>query len=253
MKLLTILSVASAAFFTSTAVAQYATGFESPPFVSGEINGQDSWTTDQIIGVARVLTASEIATELSNLSLDPSMPIHSGSQALMISGSGLATATIRVIGGLEAEKNVVLDVWTRPLIGGTIGNAFVTMEDPNGINGRAAAFRFGPNYSLDYGTNISGVWQATGTLWDPNMWYRITMSLDYVAKTYDFAINGIQLNTTPINFYNRNSSNFTQVRLFRGANRSGMIIDDFVVTIPEPATMACLLLGGTFALVRRRR
>jgi hypothetical protein len=253
MKLSLLLSISSAILLPGIASAQYATGFESPPFISGEINGQDSWTTDANFAVNRVLTASEISTELTNLGLDPAMPVHSGSQALMISGTGAATATIRAIGGLATERNVVLDIWARPLIGGTTGNAFLTMEDSNGVNGRAAAFRFGPNFSLDYGTNIGGVWQATGLLWDPNTWYRLTMSLDYATKTYDFSVNGTRVNASPITFYNPNSVNLVQIRMFRGANRAGMIFDDLVLAVPEPATMLSLLAGGSALLLRRRR
>jgi hypothetical protein len=255
MKLPTILLLASAAFFTSTAGAQYATGFESPPFVSGEINGQDSWTTSAATSTARILTASEIASELGNVGLDPSMPVHGGAQALVVSGVGAGNATIRVITGLEAQRNVVLDVWARPLTGGSNGNIFLTMEDSAGD--RAAAFRFGTatafGMTIDYGTPQTGVWQPSSTFWNADTWYRLTMNVDYATKTYDFSVNGVQFNTSPLPFYNANSDFFSQVRMFRGLNQSGMIVDDLVVTIPEPATMACLLLGGALPLTRRRR
>lgn len=264
MNLPTILSLVSAAFFVTTASGQYSTGFEFPPFVpksdgpaptTGEINGQDSWTTAAPTSTARILTASDIATELGNVGLDTSMPVHGGSQALVVSGVGAGNATIRVITGLEAQRNVVLDVWARPLTGGSNGNIFLTMEDSAGD--RAAAFRFGTaaafGMTIDYGTPQTGTWQPSSTFWNADTWYRLTMNVDYATKTYDFSVNGVQFNTSPLPFYNPNSDFFNQVRIFRGQNQSGMIVDDLVVTIPEPASMACLLLGGTLAFLRRRR
>ena len=63
---------------------------------------------------------------------------------------------------------VLLDIWARPLIGGSTGNIFLTMEDSGGD--RAAAFRFGASFgnTIDYGTNIGTVWQPSTTIWDAN-------------------------------------------------------------------------------------
>jgi hypothetical protein len=248
---LALLIVSAAQFFATNALAQYVTGFESPLFVSGELNGQDTWTTSTNTATARILTASEIATELTNAGLNPDMPVHGGSQALVVSGAGAGNATIRVISGLESEMKVLLDVWTRPLTGGSTGNIFLTMEDPAGT--RAAAFRFGPSFSIDYGTNIGGVWQASGNLWNSDTWYRLTMSLDYGTKTYDFSIDGTKINSSPIPFYNVGSTNFSQIRIFRGQNQSGMIVDDLLVVIPEPGAIALLFAGGSALILRRRR
>ena len=261
MKLWSLVYFIPAAFLVSSASAQYSTGFENPPFVPadingnpGDISGQDSWTTNQNPSTARVLTATDIATELTNVGLSADMPVHGGAQALLVSGAGLNNATIRVISGLEIQNNVVLDVWARPLTGGSTGNIFLTMEDSAGD--RAAAFRFGVvggQQTIDYGTAVANPWLASGALWDSNTWYRLTMSLDYGTKTYDFAINGLQVNSSPISFYTAASDNLSQVRIFRGAGQSGMIVDDLTVTIPEPGAMAFLVLGGTAALLRRNR
>jgi len=254
MKLRSLLYLIPAAFLISAASAQYSTGFENPPFVSGDINGQDSWTTSRNTATARVLTATEITTELLAGGLNADMPVHGGSQALIVSGGSDSNATIRVISGLETQNNVVLDVWARPLTGGSTGNIFLTMEDSAGD--RAAAFRFGVvggQQTIDYGTAMTGIWQPSGILWDSTTWYRLNMSVDYGAKTYDFAINGVQVNSSPIPFYTAISDEFSQLRIFRGLNQSGMIVDDLNVTIPEPGALAFLVLGGSVALLRRNR
>jgi hypothetical protein len=132
------------------------------------------------------------------------------------------------------------------------GNVFFALEDSAG--NRAAAVRFGPSTSIDYGTTVTGIWQATGSTWNPDSWYRFTLTLDYSTKTYDFAINGTAVNTSPIEFYNPASAQFDQFRIFRGSNQAGMIVDDIsVVAIPEPGSGTLTLLVGTVGFMLRRR
>ena len=69
-KLLTC--VAAATFGLQVAQAQYATGFENPPFTSGLIAGQDTWVSTAARTNARVLTATEITNQLVNAGItDP--------------------------------------------------------------------------------------------------------------------------------------------------------------------------------------
>jgi hypothetical protein len=250
-----VLCVVIAILLSAHLHAQYLTGFESPPFASGAINGQDSWTTSAVVDTARVRPGTDIATDLTNAGFNPGDPVHSGSQALMVSGAGGSNATIRAIAGLSSENKVTLDVWARPLPlfngASALGNIFLTMEDPAGD--RAAAFRFGTQFgnTIDYGSSIPTVWVASTAMWDNDTWYHLTMALDYGTKTYNFIVNGTQVNTEPIPFYNALSDNFDHIRIFRGANQAGMLVDDLVV-IPEPATVGSLLLGASAMLIRRR-
>lgn len=255
MKALPIALLAVSASFSLPALGQYSTGFETPPFNSGAIYGQDFWTATSTATTnsARVLTASEIATELTGLGLDSSNPVHGGSRALYVSSSTLgSSSTFRPVGGLAAANNVSLDVWARPLTGPTMGNIFLTMEDSGG--NRAAAFRFGTSFgnSIDYGTTVAGIWQSSGVIWDANSWYRLGMVADYTTKTYDFSINGTVI-ANSIPFYTGTSTNFTQVRVFRGGNQAGMIVDDLnIVAVPEPGTWAFLAMGAGAFFCRKR-
>jgi hypothetical protein len=238
----------------------YVADFESPVFNSGVINGQDSWTTPVAVEqTARILTADQITTELVNTGRNAGVPVHSGMQALAVSGAGASSATIRQIPGLELERYVQLDIWTRPLTpgntGAPLGNIFLTMEDSSGD--RAAAFRFGfvgGAPTIDYGTAITGIWQSTGLPWAEDTWYRFTMTVDYSTKTYDFAVDGVKVNGNPIPFYTALSDDFRQVRIFRGSNQAGMIVDDLTVEpVPEPTTGMILGLGLAALAVRRDR
>jgi hypothetical protein len=207
MNFRTVLVCVAVMSVAATSRAQYATGFESPTFVSGQVAGQDSWTTSANNATARVLTDAEIATELTNAGLTPGQTVHGGTQALMVSGSGASNATIRVIPGLEVQPIVRLDIWARPLLAGTtgasLGNIFMTMEDSASI--RAAAFRFGTSFgqTIDYGTNIPSVWQPTTILWDGDTWFHLTLDVDYSTKTYNMAVNGAPVTASPIPFYKR--------------------------------------------------
>lgn len=204
------------------------TGFELPTFASGPIEGKDRWTTDANGDVVRVMTGAGIIMVLEASGLSTNQPVHSGNQALVVSGPLVASSTIRRITGLEDDSKVTLDFWTRPLTSATIGNVFITAENSAGT--RAAALRFGPANSIDYGTAISAVWQATGLTWDADTWYHITMVLDYDTRTYDFLVNGTAVNTEPIPFYTATSDSFSQLRIFRGAGQAGLILDDLSVT-----------------------
>ena len=97
----------------------------------------------------------------------------------------------------------------------------------------AAAVRFGPANSIDYGTQITGVWQASGLSWDADTWYHFSFEIDYEAGTYDFLVNGTVVNTTPIPLYDNRSDSLYQIRIFRGAGQAGVIIDDLAVTGPD--------------------
>lgn len=250
--LLWLAAPAIASLLPCSAHAAFMTGFEPPVYVSGTINGQDSWTVSANDATSRVLTAAEIETELTSAGLTPGVTVHGGAQALLVSGTGASNATIRGVTGLELETRVLLDVFARPLAIGNLGNTFLTMEDSAGT--RAAAFRFGPSNSIDYGTNVAGTWQASGFFWNTDTWYRLSMDVDYFNRTYDFSIDGIKVNTDPIPFYNNLSpANFAQLRIFRGSGQGGAIFDDLMVdAVPEPAA-AILILAGGLALCSRRR
>lgn len=248
----------------SFAQAQYSTGFENPPFTPGALNGQDSWTSG---GSVSVLTASEIETALSTSGVSIDSPVRSGEQALLVSSSGGGVTSRRAITGLESLTSVLLDVWLCPLgpredVGATsLGNIFLVVEDDsNATAGRAAAFRFGyyDNGSgtvaphVDVATSGTGIWQDTGVSWEVGAWYNIRMDVDFATQTYHVSLDGAPLNTDPISFYAGNVvDHFGAVRIYRGSNQAGMLVDDLVV-IPEPGAMSLLLLGG-WALMWRRK
>ncbi len=201
--------------------------FEAPTYAVGTLDGQDNWVTDANTDAARVLTATEIAAELSAAGLTAGDFVHSGNQALVVGLSGAGSSSIRPIAGLENTQNITFDFWARPLAGPVNGNIFITVENAAGT--RAAGVRFGPNTSIDYGL-ISGSWVATGLTWDSTNWYHLKFELDYAARTYNFYVDDARQNLNPVPFYSAASDSFRQIRVFRGANQIGALIDDMNIT-----------------------
>jgi hypothetical protein len=204
--------------------------FEAPSYISGLLEQQDGWTGDVNYGSIRVLSAADIQAHLEATERPVGQPVHSGSQAVLFTGAGVAANSFRSFTGLETETNVTLSLWFRALApgntGAPIGNVFLRMQNSTGVN--AAGFRVGPNLSIDYGL-VSGAWVPTGLIADPATWYQITMKLNYATKTYDFFVDGAKINTNPIPFYTGTSDKFTRINLFKGAGQAGIILDDLKV------------------------
>ncbi len=228
----------------SPAFAQTVIDFEKEPYVSGYLNGQDYWTVAKTNEV--VLTAAEIAKDLEAAGLLAGETVHGGNQAALFSRAGSGGASVRPIDGLGAARIVSLTAWARPLTPRTDGavntnNIFLTMEDWN--NTRAAAFRFGYWDSgsgtlaphIDYASAGAATWQDSGVSWTSNTWYEITMTANYYTKTYDMFVSGTKVNASPLAFYGgNNSENLSQIRVYRGSNQAGMILDDVTITDVTP-------------------
>jgi hypothetical protein len=176
--------------------------------------------------------------------ITPGATVRSGSQALFFSAHNVASSTlVRPITGLENESKVVMDIWVRGLLPGNttapIGNMFFAIEGTAGTTGRAAfiglrdtatAAQVGPYFG--YGTAVlPGNWGRVG-LFDGDSWYQLTAIFDYTAKTYDFFINGVEA-AKSVPFVHAVADYFRQLRIFRGANQAGAIIDELSLSIPS--------------------
>jgi hypothetical protein len=219
--------------------------FEAPTFTSGNIGGQDSpaWIATGNEAGNRVLTDTEITNALEVVEIMPGETVQSGSQALFFSAHNVTASTlVRPVLGLENETKVIMDVRIRGLLRGNttapFGNMFFAIEGTAGTAGRAtyigprdtaAAAQVGPYFG--YGTAVvPGTWGRVG-LFDGDSWNQLTTILDYTTKTFDFFIDGIEA-AKNVPFVHAAADAFLQLRLSRGANQAGAIVDDIVLSVP---------------------
>lgn len=222
--------------------------FESPTYNSGGVAGQDSWTLSG--GATPVQTASEITSQLATIGLTDGAVVYGGSQALFVCAPGVAASTlVRPVTGLENEGKVIVDIWARALTRGNtvapVGNVFFALEGTDGATGRATYLGFRiphsaltNTFNIDYGSGVvsGGTWLRSGLFFNGADWYQLTAILDYSTKTYDFYVNNVEI-TKGIPFVHPISDYFRQLRIYRGGNQVGMIMDDFRVSVPAPATL----------------
>lgn len=227
------------------AAGQLSIGFENPPYITGSIQSQDGWSGGA--NFPRVQTASQIAAELAAAGLNAGIAVHSGSQALLATYSPSETSgglVGRPFTGLASEPHVAMDWWARPLtagstgstIGSELGDTFVGISDAAG--NRAAAVRFGivrdgsnavTGTTIDFGAAATGTWVPSGRVWEADKWYNFRVELNYAARKYDFLIDGVKVNASPIDFYTADSTSATNVFVSRGQNNAGQILDDISV------------------------
>ena len=153
--------VASVLLSTPLASAQetdgWSTGFEATtsPFnpvaySTGSLEFQDGWDLGGAARSPRVLTAAEIATELTAAGLNAGQTVHSGEQALLVSKIDSEVEStgyfVRDIfpepNTLDTATKVIADFWARPLTGGA-------GADPDGSpsgNGKTIGEREGNNF-----------------------------------------------------------------------------------------------------------
>ena len=228
------------------------TGFEPPTYAPGTIAGQDSWVlSGTATNGTHVQTDTAIADYLSLMGIPGGDPVHDGSQALFaVAPGGASSQVVKPVVGIENESRVIMDVWMRGLGRGNtpapVGNAFIALEGTDAANARATYLGFRiphasltNTFSIDYGHGSGGIaittWLRSGIEMNENEWYQFTALLDYDAKTYDFFLNEEEI-AKNIPFVHPNTDAFRQLRVFRGANQAGLIVDDFRVSIPAPVT-----------------
>ena len=248
-------------------------------YFSGQLFLQDNWVGGDRF--PRVRTKAELEAELTDAGLNPAGAVRTGDQALLISKVDTATEgsgylVRNAFSGLEAESKVTLDFWSRPLtsgagadpagtpagtnktIGERQGNMFFGIMDSDASERRVAAIRFGvdtvgPNpyenvvqRHIDFGSATAGpaVWIKSGVNWAADTWYNFRVDMDFTTKTYDFMINGVQVNDAPIQFYNTSASNAVKFFVSRGTNQAGSIIDD--VRVEATSNFPAITANGDF-------
>jgi len=115
---------------------------------------------------------------------------------------------------------------------------------------------FGADASYGNPGNSTRFINAAGT-GPASQWQQVELTMDFVNKTYTFALNGNTLPGTTNIAFNGDAATASQIQQFMFyhlySTNSRFVIDDVVVeSVPEPTSMALLALGGAAAFGRRR-
>jgi hypothetical protein len=246
-------------------VTYYQTGFENPPFVTGNLNGQDGW--EQLDGTATSNPTMTIQTAVKN----------GGNQALQITTHGNSgdpfsdfsyAVPNKVAQNSPADQvaagaplvNIQWDMRVDAATTRSTGWGLDVFDKQPG-NNQTLAVSIDRAISLGlpsmYGTNASGdpsnpVFLGNGAA--DNTFGTYLLQLNYQTRKYQLFLNGSPVGS-PQDIATAANNGIDIDFHVVGRGQDTAFYDNLTVTagpVPEPATIGVLLLGGAMALSRRR-
>ncbi len=213
----------------------YQTGFESPAYTTGTLNGQNGWFNSTIPVVETAV-------------------VHSGSQAVGFDASkdpGGQNAVVTPLSFTASPANPVVTVqvdayFTQPASGNTFWDVAAVVSSTGFID----------QLEVDNSGNAVLGLASTGVGSVPvlaNAWNTFDLMLDYNTQTSSAYVNGTFIGSGA---FANPSTDLTflgfGVNGSFGQGTGQMYVDDIVVSTPEPSTLVLLSLGAAFGYFRRR-
>lgn len=201
-------------FWTSQGWAQsqvpYSTGFESPTFSLGALP-QDGWTA---------VTGSPVIQN---------SVVFQGSQALQVpAGSAtekLFTSTAGSVIWLDGRTRVTPDTGAPDPTLLRTGSTFVFFDSVQGI------------LCLNGNGNGGGSWSATGVNPAAGTWVRISLQINFTAKTYNAYVDGV-LRLSNLGFRNNTIDKLNGFSVDHQQSAGGSYLDAFSASTAAPDFLA---------------
>ena len=237
VKLMCVVAIVAALAVSANAGILYQTGFESGEgFSAGSIGGQNAWVEN--VAIADILVGTQIHGD-QNLKVKKDVSAGDCWKYFEVED--------------EAVKRAEVDVELYSQAGNTTQYGDFYLRD-----GWRSGVRFGFDatgtfYAFDGATRMLG--SSSFVKWTT---YKFVVSADATAGVEDFDVRVYDATGTTLldsfigmGFNTAVRGRFDNIRIKRNSGDS-MLVDSLTITeVPEPATMAILLLG--LPLLRRRR
>ncbi|MCC5875980.1 MAG: hypothetical protein JJU11_07150 [Candidatus Sumerlaeia bacterium] len=197
----------------------YFTDFEGPVYTPGSINNVDGWTVEGSgTPIAEIVNDDEFAA--------------SGLQYVSLRNGAIldrSFTNISVLDGLE-------QVWVEGYFRGTGSDVTLAEADYPAIDASAIVhfssvngieFLDGARNSSEAGTPV----QSSFTQIDPNIWYKVSIRLDFGTASWDVWVNNEKQNESPLGF---KSGNIERLSGFKNLAQTESAFDRFRVVRPIP-------------------
>lgn len=251
-----VLGCAVAAPSISRAATVYSTGFENPPFTTGNLAGQDAWDRfDE--GTATPSIVVQTGT------------VKTGSQAVGFTnteaqaGSSFAFRDFTTINPVSDGTPLVTINWDMNVgTGGSTAHTWAVeaFDDATSLNLVAGA---GLGKDTGGNTHIGGT-DPTGTSFldlgpgpTLNAWHNYTLTLDYGLNLYAIDVDGTRRAYGTLAA--GNAGTFGEIDLVSNTrDLDSAFFDNLSITtgtgtVPEPASLGLLGIAGVMLMGRRRK
>lgn len=196
----------------------FFTDFEN--FTPGNINGVQGWTVEGAAGTA--------TAEVIN---DPAFAA-SGQQYVSLRNGAILDRSFTEISDLANLDHV----WVEGYFRGTGSDVTLAEADYPAIDASAIVhfssvngieFLNGARNSAQAGTPV----QSNITSLDPNVWYKVSIRLDFTTSSWDVWVNNEKQNSSPLGF---KSGNIDRLSGFKNLAQTQSAFDRFRIVQPIP-------------------